>query len=280
MESERTNAGAVLELQIPVRDGDLFKHGASEGILDLLADNPDLQLSVSQLSRSVPFSKPATRTAIDVLEANDLVETTRRGNKRLVQIDRDRLRTATDPVLSIPQGEFHLPVRIARRLVRNDLENVLGIVLFGSVARGDADRKSDVDLWVLVDADPALQQHDATKLAAELSELRLPATIDLSSLVGDFSDYDTEDGGSIEQRLIDAYQRGRSSTDGRGGWEEFMHEQLVGSGQRYDFEILVESPESFTSQLDSVDSELFTEGITLYDTPALQALKSKVIGDE
>lgn len=278
MEGERTNSGAVLELQIPIRDGDLFKHGASEDILDLLADNPDLQLSISQLSRAVPFSKPATRAAVDVLERNDLVQTTNRGNARLIQIDRNRLRTASDPVLSIPQDEFHLPVRIAQRLVQNVLEDVLGIVLFGSVARGNADRQSDIDIWVLVRADPTRQQHDATKLAAELSETRLPAAIDISSVFGDFVDSDVAVDESIEQHLIDAYQRARSSSGGR--WGTFLHEQLAGSGQRYDFELLVESPDSFTNQLDTVDAELFTEGITLYDSPALQDLTSTVMGGE
>lgn len=282
MEDERTNSGAVLELQIPVRDGDLFKHGASEDILDLLADNPDLQLSISQLSRAVPFSKPATRAAVDVLERNDLVQTTNRGNARLVQIDRNRLRTASDPVLSIPQDEFHLPVRIAQRLVQRTLDDVLGIVLFGSVARGNADRQSDIDVWVLVGADPTRQQHDATKLAAELSETRFPAAIDISSVFGDFVDSDpnVDREASIEQRLIDAYQDAESSATGRDTRKTFLHEQLTDSGQRYDFELLVESPDSLRNQLDTVDTELFTEGITLYDTPELQDLISTVIRRE
>jgi len=48
------------------------------------------------------------------------------------------------------------------------------LVLFGSVARGTADRQSDIDLWVLIeDTDELLAaRREATSLADELSERR------------------------------------------------------------------------------------------------------------
>lgn len=281
MEGERTDQGAALELPIPLTEGDLFKHGASERILEVLVDNPDLQLSITQLSNLASFSKPATRAAVDTLEANDLVETTRRGNARLTQINRKRLRTADDPILSIPQDEYHLPVRIGRDLVESELEDVLGVVLFGSVARGEADRQSDVDLWVLVGHDPTRQQHEATKLATELSEMKLPSAIDTADLLGDqFTGSSSDDGETTEQSVIDVYSRTRLSADSGTSWQQFLHRQLASTGHRYDFEIVVESPDSVAGQLEAIDPAIFTEGITLYDTQTLQNLKAEVIGGE
>lgn len=48
--------------------------------------------------------------------------------------------------------------------------DVLAIVLFGSVARGEADRKSDVDLWVFVDDQRRKNQERAHDIADTLGE--------------------------------------------------------------------------------------------------------------
>lgn len=280
MEAESSDLGTALELPIPLGDKGLFKHGASGPILEVLTDSPDLQLSISQLADAASFSKPATRTAVDVLEANGLVTTSQHGNAQLVQINRRRLRTATDPILSIPQETFHLPVRIGRRLVESELESVLGIVLFGSVARGEADRQSDIDLWVLVGDDPAQQQHEATKLAAELSETKLPSEIATADLLGDRLAEARADDDAIEQTLIDTFSAARPSEAIDDSWQHVLQRQLAGTGQRYAFEILVESPDSLIGQLETVDTAMFTEGITLYDTETLQELKAEVIGGE
>lgn len=280
MEGESSESGTVLELSIPVQNSGLFKHGASGPILDVLADNPDLRLSVSQLADAVSYSAPATSTAIDVLEANGLVETSQQGAARLTQINRHRLRTAADPVLTIPQEAFHLPVRIGRKLIERELEGVQGIVLFGSVARGNADRRSDIDLWVLVDRDPTQQQHEANKLAADLSEMKLPSAIDMSGLLGDA--LGKTDGGDspIEEKVVETYSNARPSDESSYQWGQLLDKRLVGTGERFSFEIVVESADSLFGQRDRVDPEIFTEGITLSDTPTLQRLKAEVIRSE
>lgn len=49
--------------------------------------------------------------------------------------------------MAIPQDEYHEPVRWVVDLVVDQIGNGndAGIVLFGSVARGDADRASDIE---------------------------------------------------------------------------------------------------------------------------------------
>jgi predicted nucleotidyltransferase len=73
-------------------------------------------------------------------------------------------------VLEVPQVEFHPPVRTAVDELCNELEGVLGVVLFGSVARGEADRRSDIDLWVLVEEGRMTNQRTANRIRQDLEE--------------------------------------------------------------------------------------------------------------
>jgi predicted nucleotidyltransferase len=122
-------------------------------------------------------------------------------------------------VLQIPQVEYHEPVRAALTRLREELADVRGVIVFGSVARGRADRQSDIDLWVLV-GEASGDQHRANEIATEL------------------------------------------------GQQQF-------DGDRYEFQILVESLDSARGYRDRL-AEIFTEGITLQDSAALQTLGSEM----
>jgi len=50
------------------------------------------------------------------------------------------------------------------------VDNLVGIILYGSVARGEADRRSDIDLWVLTRSGRAVNQREANAVARELEE--------------------------------------------------------------------------------------------------------------
>lgn len=102
--------------------------------------------------------------------ANDLVVERREGNTRSVHINCDRLSRPDDPLLQIPQSEFQTPVRTAVNDILDKLDNVIGIVLYGSVARGDADRRSDIDLWVLVEEDRMANQRTANRVRQDLED--------------------------------------------------------------------------------------------------------------
>jgi len=251
--------GTSIGLTLPVRESDLFKHSASEHVLNFLSDNPDSNVSIRQLARVTPVSERSTREAVDVLEANELVVTFHEGNARRVHINRAKLEKPDDPIQSISQTEFQTPVRVARHYIEDELDEVRGIVLFGSVARGDADRQSDIDLWVLVEGDHMRQRHAANKLAQQLGDLRIPPTVAVTDAL---------------------------NTDFETGWETIREtlesdEQNWSSAQRYSFEILVETPQSILTQTDRVDAEaLFGEGITLLSTELLDRTKLEVLSDE
>jgi hypothetical protein len=161
---------ATVELPVPTPDPDLFRHTATDDLLRLLLDNPSEQFTIRELGRLTDNAAQSVKRAVDVLEANRLVLVETEGNRRLVGINHRRVTKPDDPVLRIPQPEFHPPVRAALDRIRDELGTVEGVLVFGSVARGQADRQSDIDLWVL--ADDRADQHHANELAKELGQER------------------------------------------------------------------------------------------------------------
>lgn len=251
--------GDTLALPIPVHTDELFKHTASPHILNFLAANPDVNVSIRQLSRVTPVTERSTREAVDALEASGLVETFHEGNARRVHINRAALQKSDDPIQSIPQTDFRTPVRVARHYIADELEDVLGIVLFGSVARGTADRQSDIDLWILVDGELLEQRNRATKLARDLGKLKIPATIAIEGA--------SERG--FDERWDEIRDRLDSDSD---AWP---------SAGRFSFEFVVETPQSILEQSTRVDPDrLFGEGITLHSTETFDRVVREVIGGE
>lgn len=248
--------GTTIELPLPLGDARLFRHGASEDVLTFLAHNPDVQLSVRMLADAVGHSEKATRTAVDALAESGLVRTERAENKRLVGIARDRLHRPDDPIFSIRQTPYQLPVRLALETIRDELDDVLGVVLFGSVARGEADRRSDIDLWVLAGGDRPDQLHRANEIASELEAVRIPPTV------------------SVMRRLVDDPE-----TDAVALLQEATLEDDAdpASGQRYSFEILVETPESALQKTEEISGEIFREGIALHGSETLERIKREIL---
>lgn len=125
---------------------------------------------MTDLAGAVNYTRPTTTKTIDVLSTNDLVVEERDGSRRLVQINRDRVTRPDDPYLEIPQSEFQAPVKAVTEALLDELDNVLAVVLYGSVARGEADRRSDIDLWVLVREDRLENQRRANGVRQSLEE--------------------------------------------------------------------------------------------------------------
>lgn len=162
--------GITISLSIPARDPDLFKNKATNDVLLFLTRYRFEEFTIGEIARQTGHTKPTVGRAVDILEANDLVVEEPRGNRRLIRINRERLHVPEDPYLQIPQQEFHKPVKDAVEELRKGLDDLLGIVLYGSVARGEADRQSDIDLWVLVSEHRAQSQRTANNIELDLEE--------------------------------------------------------------------------------------------------------------
>lgn len=162
--------GPKITLDIPVRDGRLFRSETIDEVLLFLSRHPDDAFSVTSLANAVDYSRPSVTKAVDVLSSTDLVVTERDGASRMVAINRDRLSLPDDPYFQIPQSEFHTPVKKAVETIVDELDGVIAVVLYGSVARGEADRRSDIDLWVLVAEDRMENQRRANRARQRLED--------------------------------------------------------------------------------------------------------------
>ena len=163
--------GASISLSIPTSDPDLFKHKATNDVLLFLTNHGFSEFSLRELATQIDHSHQSVRRAVNVLSSNDLVTESLESNRRLVQINRQRLSIPDDPILRIPQLEYHQPVKAAVTELRENISDVVGIILYGSVARGEADRRSDIDLWVLTRYGRAESQREANTIARDLEEM-------------------------------------------------------------------------------------------------------------
>ena len=185
--SRQTNtkdtSGTLISLSLPPSDTDLFKHKATSDILLFLSNHRFSEFSLRELAGQIGHSHQSVRRAVDVLSSNDLVVDSPEGNKRLIQINSDQLSIPDEPILRIPQSEYHNPVNTAVRKLQENLSDVVAIILYGSVARGEADRRSDIDLWVLTRESRAENQREANTIGRDLEEM---------SFDGDRYDYDID----------------------------------------------------------------------------------------
>lgn len=169
----RRTGGSPWRSDLPLdtpSDPTLFRHKATSDALLSLTNHRFSDFSLRELAGQIGHSHQSVRRAVDVLSANDLVIDSPESNKRLVRVNRERLSVPDDPVLRIPQSEYHRPVKAAVTELREQLTDVVGIILYGGVARGEADRRSDIDLWVLTRSGRAEAQRAANAVARDLEE--------------------------------------------------------------------------------------------------------------
>ncbi|WP_128906741.1 nucleotidyltransferase domain-containing protein [Halorubrum amylolyticum] len=181
--------GIQISIDLPLQDDRLLSGDATGDILLFLSRHHDESFSMTDLADAIGYTRPTITKTVDTLSRNDLVIEEHDGPRRLVQINRDRLTIPDHPFLGIPQSEFHAPVQDATDQLRTKLDDVLAVVLYGSVARGEADRRSDIDIWVLVREDRPSNQRQANHIRQSLEEDtfggdRYAFDIDVESLQG------------------------------------------------------------------------------------------------
>jgi predicted nucleotidyltransferase/biotin operon repressor len=161
----------------PGPNTDIFRISAADDILRLLADAHDTEFSIPELVDATDVTRSTVWRAVDLLDSIGAIQIRETPQRNYVAINPDRLQK-DDPILAIPQSEFHTPIRAFVDRVEtmtadtSDIDDLLGIVVFGSVARGEADRQSDIDCFVVVDGDRTTARRQITDLVAELQSER------------------------------------------------------------------------------------------------------------
>lgn len=173
-------------------------------------------------------SKTTTQGA-DSLQQLGLIRVDESGRSREVRLNRKPISLPDEPLFALPQDAFREPVRAFVERARTEIPAFSALIIFGSVARGEADRQSGIDTWILIDNENELLQsrRTATNIAADLSDQRFGE-----------------------------------------------------SGDRYEFEVLVESVESAVSHGEADDGieEVLSEGIVTKNSEALTRVKDIVLG--
>jgi predicted nucleotidyltransferase/biotin operon repressor len=159
----------------PEGDAEIFRVGAADDILRLLADAHETEFTIPELVDATGVTRSTVWRAVDLLDDIGAVRIRETPQRNYVAIDTDRLQK-DDPILAIPQSEFHAPIRAFVERVpdaiadADDIDELLGIIVFGSVARGEADRRSDIDCFVVVDGDRTTARRRITDVVAELQQ--------------------------------------------------------------------------------------------------------------
>lgn len=167
---ERGGGGAYVRLPVPLGDPDAFSHRATADVLQLLVDNPERSFTNRELHRTTGRGLGGVNAAVDALEGLGVIDVSRHGRANAVRIDPDMVVTPSDPVLSIPQPEYQDPTRWLLDRIEAEIGREVGVVLFGSVATGDADRASDIDLFVVVASGRMRAQRAAHSIEQDIFE--------------------------------------------------------------------------------------------------------------
>ncbi|MFC7131322.1 nucleotidyltransferase domain-containing protein [Haloferax chudinovii] len=169
-----------INICLPVTPGDdskIFRLHAADDVLRLLVDAHQSEFTLKELSEMTDRSRSTVWRAVEFLDELCVVQVRETTQRKYVSIDPARLQKG-DPILGIEQTEYHAPVRAFVERVEmavensDDIDRLLGILVFGSVARGEADRKSDIDVFVLVGGDRTTARRVVSNVASELGEER------------------------------------------------------------------------------------------------------------
>lgn len=161
------NGSGVL-IPIPLGEDKVFRNQATDDILEFLYRNPHQEFGVRQLRELTGHGAQTVDTALQILNQLNLIQTRREGNKKLTSINRDRIQKPDDPILEISQEDFREPVKTLSDKIKENQDNLVAILLFGSVARGEADRASDIDIQVIVEDDLLQSRRDIHEVRQEV----------------------------------------------------------------------------------------------------------------
>jgi predicted nucleotidyltransferase len=161
-----------LELHLPLPDEQVFRYQAMDEIIQLVSENPTREFGNRELRTLTGYAGPSVTKSLDLLQQLRVLTIRTEGNRTLYSINSDILREPADPILAIQQKEFRQPIEAFIENSLNELDSIVGIIVFGSVARGEADRASDIDCLVLVENEVVKARRTVQDVIASLQQQR------------------------------------------------------------------------------------------------------------
>jgi predicted nucleotidyltransferase len=172
IDEEQRGIRACIQIH-PGDDSRIFRLGAADDILRILIDAHETEFTLKELGRETDYSRSTVWRALELLTELDIIQIRETTQRKYVSIDTEHIEKA-EPILAIEQAEYHQPIRTYVQRIQDalgdtdEVQDIIGVLVFGSVARGKADRKSDIDLFVLVEGDRTVARRIVTEVAAEL----------------------------------------------------------------------------------------------------------------
>lgn len=148
-------------IDLPLPDRPVFRYGAADEMLDIVAKYPDQVFTNREFRRLTGYGGPSVQNGLDLLLTLDLLIEDVRDGRTEYRLNGDRVDGSLTGIGAVPQPEFHAPIRAFRERVLESVVDLRGIVVFGSVARGEADRRSDIDVFVVVASTPPMEARQA-----------------------------------------------------------------------------------------------------------------------
>lgn len=159
-------------MPIPLPKEHIFRNQAMDDILELLYKNPYDEFSIRELRNITGHGGQTVSDSIERFQKLGVIEVRWEGKKKLISINQKFVQKPDDPFMKIPQREFRAPVRRFIEKAEGLGDDLLGVLVFGSVARGDADRRSDIDIFVLVREDPLQSRRKVQEMRQEIEKER------------------------------------------------------------------------------------------------------------
>ncbi|QCJ45986.1 nucleotidyltransferase domain-containing protein [Haloprofundus sp. MHR1] len=174
--SDETKQGIKVCVRVhPGSETKIFRLRAADDILRILVDAHESEFTIKELASETDHSRSTIWRAIELLDELEVISIRETAQRNYISINPATLQK-DDPILAIEQTEYHEPIRAFVNRVEAAVDNedkidrLLGVLVFGSVARGEADRKSDIDVFVLVDGDRTIARRTVSTIITELSE--------------------------------------------------------------------------------------------------------------
>ena len=163
-----------ITLDFPLPDERVFRYQAMQDILHHLVTNPLEAFTQQELASITGADISSISRSVDLLEEVGVI-TVSTDRPARIAIDPDHLQQS-DPIFLIPQAEFRNPLQTYLDELKDrvqdstEIDTLVGVILFGSVARGEADRRSDIDLLLIVDGDLTHGRRMCTSLARDIED--------------------------------------------------------------------------------------------------------------
>lgn len=145
----------------------VFKSYEKEALEELL-DNPDYGFTVKELSDSVSGSYNSVKNFLEKLNEFGIVRFTSKGNYRIVEYDAENdYHEVLKSIFTVEKSErMRVAEDYAEKFYEMNREEVVSVAVFGSVAKGTADKGSDIDIIIITEnkVDTKRIKNEATKL--------------------------------------------------------------------------------------------------------------------